>query len=258
MNEAQSLSTALLLALLLASPASAYVVVLNDGSQVMAREELVIEGDQAIITLQNGTRTSIAASEIDLESTRTANAHSLGSARMIEDGTTTQLPSSAAPPPKRERLPDLIARRDADLRGLSLPSHEAADEAAHAASPVTDFRVLQRRPFRNTEVAEELQRFFRAQGVEEILIYQGSQGDHVRLDAVTSSEASVFRALQVAASTLLHLDETYARQVAAIELVLETADRQPAGQFLIGQDAARLLAEQRIEPSEFFIRYVRF
>jgi len=99
---------------------------------------------------------------------------------------------------------------------------------------------------------------FRAQGVEEILVYQGSRPEHVRMDVVASSEASVFRAIQVAASALLHVQETYAGKVTSVELVLETADRQQAGQFLIGQDAAHLLVDEGMEPSAFFIRYVRF
>jgi hypothetical protein len=258
MNAAKLYSTALLVALLAASPAAAYVVVLKDGSTVAAREAPEVDGDQAIITLQNGTRTSIAASEIDTEKTRLANETSLGSAQMIDDGTTTQIPSTAAPPPRRERLTDLIARREAARqRQLSLPRSDSVDDPAEAG-PVNDYRLLQRRPFHGGEVAEEIQRLFRAQGVEEILVYQGSRPENIRLDVVASSEASVFRAIQVAASALLQVQESHAGQVGSVELVLETADRQPAGQFLIGRDAAHLLVDQGMEPSAFFIRYVRF
>jgi hypothetical protein len=248
---------ALALALLLAAPAAAYTVFLRDGSKIAAREEYVIEGDKAIITLQNGTRTSISASEIDVERTRRANQTALGAAELLDDGSTTALPTTAAPPPKRERLSDLIAKRDARNQSqLSLPAEPERETVSKG--PVADYRQLPPRPFASSEVAEEVQRLFRAQGVDQLVVRQGSRPDHLLLEVTANSEAAVFRSLEVAASSLLHLVDLYPGEVRALELALETFERESAGQFLISADAARLLTERGMEPSTFFVRQVRF
>ena len=107
-------------------------------------------------------------------------------------------------------------------------------------------------------IASEVQRLFRAQGVEQILIYQGSQPRYLMLDIVTNSEAAVFRTLEVAASCLQHIRSQHPEEIGGFELVLGTAEREPAGQFLITPEAAAELAEKRIETSAFFVDRVRF
>ncbi len=64
---------ALVALLLVVSPLSAYTIVLRDGSTVQARGEYRVEGERAIITLQNGTETFLSLSEIDVERTAAAN-----------------------------------------------------------------------------------------------------------------------------------------------------------------------------------------
>ena len=108
MNKSPIVSLTLLL-LLVALPVSAYTVYLKDGAQLIAKQAPEIRGDMAIITLQNGTQSSLPASEIDLERTRLANQSDLGSALILEGGEFTADPAS--PEPKREeRLSDLITR----------------------------------------------------------------------------------------------------------------------------------------------------
>lgn len=246
---------------LIASSAGAFTIYLKDGSKIAARQEYEIQGEKAIIILQNGTRTSIDASEIDVERTREANRANLGSALVIEDGRVTEL-SSNPPAPKRETLADLIAERDlgpsAQTVGPRGSAPRGTPRRADEEAVPADLRTVQRRPFGDLEVAAEVQRQFRAQGVEQILIYQGSQPRFLLLDVVTNSEAAVFRTLEVAASCLQHIRSQNPEAVGAFELVLATAEREPAGQFLITPEAAAELAEQRVETSAFFIDRVRF
>ena len=57
-NSHRILITAFLVAVLCA-PLAAYTVILKDGSKLIAQQAPTFEGDQAIIVLQSGTRTSI-------------------------------------------------------------------------------------------------------------------------------------------------------------------------------------------------------
>lgn len=251
---------ALLLLSLTASAAAAYTVYLRDGSKIIASEPFTVDGDKAIIILQNGTRTSIAASEIDMERTRSANQSNLGSALVIEDGKVTELTTTPAPP-RKETLSDLIANRRVGP-GVRSDTAPEARTAERARVPIDtddlDFRSLPRRPFRDLEVASEVQRFFRAQGVEQILLYQGSQPGHLLADVVTNSEASVFRALEVAAACLQHVQRGGATDITAFELTFATAEREAGGQFLLDPDSAALLAGKTTDVSAFYVQRVRF
>ena len=110
MRNTNRLLVAATLLLVLGAPLAAYTVILKDGSQLIAQEAPSIEGDQAIIVLQSGTKTSIAAAEIDLERTRKANLHELGSAVILENGQFTSTPAKIKPA-REERLSDLINKR---------------------------------------------------------------------------------------------------------------------------------------------------
>ena len=87
---------------------------------------------------------------------------------------------------------------------------------------LVDFRSIPRSPYSNLDVVIEVQRLFRAQGVEQVLIYQGTQDDHLLAEFVTNSETSVFRSLKVAAGALLHLRENYPNTVSTMEMVLSS------------------------------------
>ncbi|MDX1502197.1 MAG: hypothetical protein R3325_07525 [Thermoanaerobaculia bacterium] len=258
-------TTRILLALLLlaavALPATAaYTVFLKDGSKIIAREPFTVEGEKAIIILQNGARTSIAATEIDLDRTREANRGNLGGSLVLDDGRTTEL-SGAPEPPKRETLSDLIARRQVGpgtRRTASDPADREPVTVDAPGSAPSDFDAVPRRPFHNLEIAGEVQRFFRAQGVQQMLIYQGTRPRNMLLAVTTNSEASVFRALEVAAACLEHIQTSYAGEIDAFELAFATVDREPGGQFLLDAEAATLLTGDLVETSAFFVERVRF
>lgn len=67
------LAEALVALLVAVSPLSAYTIVLRDGSTVQAQSPYRVEGERAVITLQNGTQTFLSLSEIDVERTAAAN-----------------------------------------------------------------------------------------------------------------------------------------------------------------------------------------
>ena len=71
---------------IMAIPANAYTIYLKDGSRLIAKEKHLIEEGKAIIVLQNGTRTFIEASEIDIPRTKQANLGDYGTALVLEGG----------------------------------------------------------------------------------------------------------------------------------------------------------------------------
>jgi hypothetical protein len=255
MNKSPIVSLTLLL-LLVALPISAYTVYLKDGAQLIAKQAPEIRGDMAIITLQNGTQSSLPASEIDLERTRQANQSDLGSALILEGGEFTADPES--PEPKREeRLSDLITRNRSRAQARR-PVQAPSSTGSGGRGQQTDLLTWRRSPFRNLDIASEIQGVFRGQGVEQTRLFQGTSRDRILIDLTTDSEAAVFRGLQVAATALAHLQTTFPNSISAFELVLTTSSRGRAGQFLLDVSGAAQLADGVIEPSTFYVENVQF
>ncbi len=75
---------------------------------------------------------------------------------------------------------------------------------------------------------------------------------------ITNSEASVFRSLKAAADTLIHLRNQYPGMIEELELLMITSERERAGQFLLDPPAAIRLADNRVDPSIFFIENVQY
>lgn len=250
-----------LLIVLCTSPLLAYTIYLKDGSQIISKEPYAIEGDRAIIRLQNGTRTSIAATEIDVRRTEEANDGKYGSAMVLEDGGRfTELPSEA-PPQQRSSLSEILAKRkngaanrDPIRRPLAKPE-ERSNELTNGA---INFQTLPRTPFSNLELAAEVQRVFRAEGVEQILISQGTANERLLIDLTTNSEAAVFRGLEAAAGALLHARDLYPSASPVFEILLSTEHRELAGQFVMTRALAQTLADGDVDASTFFIDHVRF
>jgi len=249
--------TAVLLALVLAPmPLAAYTVYLKDGAKLIAQVAPEIRGELAIITLQNGTQTSLAASEIDIERTREANQRDLGSALVLEGGEFTEQPQSAEPQ-REERLSDIVRQSKARTQTGSGATGRVRT-VAPATSTSANLLDFRRSPYRNLDVAGEIQGVFRGQGVEQTRLYEGTAAGRVLVDLTTDSEAAVFRALKVAATALVHLETAFPGTVEAFELVLTTSSRSRAGEFLLGSEDAKRLARGDLEVSTFFVDYVRF
>ncbi len=74
----------------------------------------------------------------------------------------------------------------------------------------------------------------------------------------TNSEATVFRSLEAAADTLVHIRNQFPDQLDAFELLFITSNRDRAGQFLLDTDLAAQLGDKQTDTSEFFIANVQF
>jgi hypothetical protein len=64
--------------------------------------------------------------------------------------------------------------------------------------------------------------------------------------------------LEAAADTLLHLQNQYADQIVALEVLMITSNRVRAGQFVLTAENATPLAEKSLDASTFFIQNLQF
>jgi hypothetical protein len=80
----------------------------------------------------------------------------------------------------------------------------------------------------------------------------------VLLEITSDSEASVFRALEVAADALLHVRTRTSAPVAAFEIVLVTSNRSRGGQFLLTPGQATQIADGEIEMPAFYVQNVQY
>ena len=244
----------LLVLLLAAAPLAAYTIYLKDGSRLIAREKYTLEGDRALILLQNGTQTFLDAAEIDVPRTDAANQNNYGTALVLKDGELTE--GTAEPEKRQERLGDLIGRREVGPQ--TRPQVRRPTPQRQYTGNVQDLFSAQRLPFRNLDLAEEIQGVFMAQGVPGLQLAQGTAGDRVLLEITTDSEAAVFRALKVSADALLHVRTRTAAPISAFEIVLVTSNRGRGGQFLMDPSLASQLADGEIELSAFYVQNVLF
>jgi hypothetical protein len=246
-------ATAVLLA------AGGYTIVLKDGSTIVAKEKYRIEGNRAIITQLNGTQTFVRADQIDMAKTEAANRNGYGSAVVIP-GSPQDVGTQPAQVQKDRTLADL-ARGGASTR--EIPTTRREKEAVPGKLVKTkagylDLSTLPRKPYIHADLTAEIQQFFRGQGIEEVEIYQGTQGDRPLLEITTNSEGSVFKALATAANGLLHMRDAFPGKIAAFEVLLTTPSRERAGQFVLTPDMATDLVSKKVDVMAFFVKNVQF
>ncbi len=250
---------ALALALVVALPAAAYTIYLKDGSSINAEKKWEEIDGKAVITLPGGTRSTIALDEIDVERTLAANKDNLGTAQVIDGPTPSTEPTETRP--DEPSLGDLIQQRQ---RSRDDAPKEPRQTRATAPSrvPTTsagypDLLSLERRPFRNIDLASELKDFFATQGLDQAQIFSGTVPGRPLVVVTTSSEASVFRSVAVAASALVNLRDR-GQASDSLELLLLTPSRERAGQFLLTPELAQDLLSSRVDISTFYLQNVQF
>jgi hypothetical protein len=257
------------LALLLASPLAAYTIYLKNGQTIQAKAKYRIEKGKAYITLSNGTQSFIDANEIDVSRTETQNKSDYGgNAVVLDQGTPGK--NQTPPPPAQKKLSELIASREAprelpgrrDKPGTSATSATSVNTTGKPAvktrAGFTDLTTLSRRPFAQADVLGELQQFFHGQGVDDVEVFAGTQGDRPLVEVTTSSEGAVFRALSIGANALLHIRDRFPNRVGALELSLVTPSKERAGQFVLTPEMASDLVAKKVEPPVFFVENVQF
>jgi hypothetical protein len=256
-----------LVALLVCAPAAhaAYTIVLKGGEQIEARSKYTVRDGRAYIVLPSGTETYIDAAEIDVAATERANAVGRGGALVIDEGEAREIEErdTARREENRPRLSDLITSRDSTprppepARRRTPPPAPETTRTTRTTAGFTDLRSLARRPLSDSELVSAVRRFYRGQEVETLDLYQGTRADRPFVEITTNSEASVFRALEVSAEALLALRADFP-DVAALEILLMTPDRERAGQFVMTPELAQELADEQVTVARFFLDNVQF
>ena len=255
-----------LLTLLTADPllAAGYTIVLKDGKTIVAKEKYRVENGRAIITLLNGTQAFVPASQIDTRRTEDYNRGGHGGA-VVLPGAPQDVTEPQAQPRKDKTLADLISARSAGPRDLpdsrrdrDKPEPAAASRVLKTKAGNPDFMSMARKPYSRTEIAAELQQFFRGQGIEGVEIFEGTKPSHPLLEITTGSEGSVMQALDAAANALLQIRDHFPDRVEALELLLTTPERDRAGQFVLTPDLASQLVSKQLEVTAFFVQNVQF
>jgi hypothetical protein len=239
-----------------AAPALAYTIFLKDGKQILARSKYVVQGDQAIITLPSGTRSSYPLSDIDVARTEAANQQDLGTAVEIPTGPARGFPTPT-PAPQRQSLQDLIRSQQAGVREPPKPEVRrppVGTEPTRSLRPDASGRA----PYRDLELANDLQAELITRGAAGD-VYQGSTGSRVRVEIETRSEGAVFKALLAAAHGLLMVRERFPGKVEALELrCVVPEDGSLAGRFTLSPVVAADLTAGRIDLTRFYVENVEF
>ncbi len=230
-----------------AAAANGYVVILKNGSKIRASKPLEIQGRQAIITLTNGTMTSIPLTQVDLVETERYNQLGLGDAILLE-GVGDETPRPTATPTAPLGSSGSLRGLGAMLKTRTTPTPTPTPSIGLRGVPYSDNRVIE--AFTNLFDQKHL------------YLYKTSSGtkpDAFFVQVVTDSQREVFHALKTAAEafSLIHeLEPSLAP--ATLELQLVTSVNKAAGTFRITADQADRLASGKVSPEEFYLKHVIF
>jgi hypothetical protein len=238
-----------------------YTIILKDGSSLIAKQKYNVQNGRAIITLLNGTETFVRVDQIDVPRTEAANRSGYGTGVVIP-GSPQDIGTVPAQPQKDQTLADLIAKKSAgprDVPGARRDKDQpAGGRLLKTKAGYTDLSTLSRKPYSHADVTAQLQQFFHGQGLDEIEIYEGTQGDRPLIEISTNSEGSVFKALGTAANALLQVRDALPGRVAALEVLLTTPAHERAGQFVLTPDMATDLVARKMDVTAFFVKNVQF
>ncbi len=241
--------------------AAAYTIVLKDGSTLVAKEKYTVQNGKAIIILLNGTQTFLALDQIDVKKTEQLNKLGLGNGVLVP-GSPQDIGTVPAQPRKDSTIADLIHQRGAGPREVPGSRRQkeqpTTGKLLKTKAGFNDLGTLPRRPYTHADVTVQLQQFFHAQGLDEVAIYEGTQGDRPLIEITAGSEGSVFKALAIAANGLLQIQSAFPNRLSAFELLLYTPGHDRAGQFVLTSEMATELVSKKVEAAAFFVKNVQF
>jgi hypothetical protein len=232
------LSLALLALFLTSAGAYAYVIKLKDGSLIFARMKYAVKGQQAIITLENGTVTTIKLDQIDVEGSEKYNKENFGNVVAI-DTPDSRKPTAAAAQAV-PRLEDYIRKNKPHIE---LPREQAAATSAGAGP---SFQPVDQ----NLQAA--VGKIFDGAGILQYKL-TNFRGKTVLL-VTTNTEPAVFNALQAAARALS--DPSTRGNPLTIGIRLTTSSGESAGDFQMTPEQARQLVNGQLSVADYFVRNV--
>lgn len=227
--------------------AGGYVVILKNGSKIRTREPLQIKGRQAILTLPNGTMTSLPLDQVDLVETERYNQLGLGDAIVMEGvgvGTPAPTPTPTRPLGATGKLRDL---------GVSL-----GRQTTPTPTPTPSIG-LKAAKYPNDQVTEAFTNLFDQKHLYLYKTSVGTRPDAFFVQVITDSQREVFHALKTVAEAYALIHELEPKMSPRVlELQLVTSVNKPAGTFRITPEQANQLASGQVSPEEFYLKHVIF
>lgn len=225
--------------LLASAPLLAYSVKLKDGSIIFARAKYEVRGKKAIITLQNGTVTSVDVDLIDVPGTDQYNKDNLGNVLVIEPGMEKPTNVINVPAAPTVSLQEIMRRKNMKL---GAPTSRAGSETnAATAQQQVDMQVEQ--AFRKILDGANINQYR----------LTNSKGK-VRFLATANTEEAVFNTISAAARALAELGSR--GKDTSVEIVLTTSAGESGGNLEMTSDQARLLVNGNVTVADFFLKNV--
>jgi hypothetical protein len=256
--------------LLAASPALAYVIILKDGSRIVARQRPVPQGKNVVFQDKLGTNKMIPAGEVDQVATDKANETDFRDAYVLGD---VPDPNRQAPPPARKpSLSEYIkANKKADISEEGATQQATPREPTTAAVPRT--AKEEQRSTKSAKAARDPATQASGQVVDQ-QVYEAftksletaglrgarltpASGGKVRLQAITDTESHVFAALGAAARGLKE-SRVSGSPVDKVEIYLDTAIGENAGRFQMSFEDAEAILNGKISAARYFVANVMF
>ncbi|MGE5275375.1 MAG: hypothetical protein ACM3SU_00125 [Acidobacteriota bacterium] len=228
-----------LLLLLSAAAASAYVIKLKDGSMLFARIKYEVKGAKAIITLENGTVTQIDLDKVDVPGTEEYNKKYSGNVIAIDTPEQKVLNAPGGPPTPAPRLQDL-ARQSRLRGGVGAVAPSTGSPESGSWQPV------------DALVQAAFSKVFDGASIPQwrLTNYRGK----TRLLVTTNSEQAVFNVLSAAARAMRDLSDR--GKDSPIEIVLTTSTNESGGSFEMTPEQARQLVNGTLAVGDYFVANV--
>lgn len=235
----KSLLTGLFALLLAAAPAFAYVIKLKDGSLIFAKTKYTVKGEKAIVTLENGTVTSMKLDLIDVEGSEQYNKENFGNVVAI-DTPEGHKPTPVADMPQPARLQDYLKK---SKPRMALPSQ--SDKAAGGGTGPSFQEV-------DPNLQAAFAKVFDGAGISQYKLtnFRGKTG----LLVTTNTEEAVFNALNAAARALSD-PQTRGLSI-TVHIILTSSSGEAAGTFEMSPEQARQLVNGQLSAADFFVKNV--
>lgn len=223
---------------LAAAPVFAYNVKLKDGSILFARTKYEVRGKKAIITLQNGTVTSVDLEQVDIPGTDKYNKDNPGNVLVIEPGSERLPDAPATTPNANVSLQDVIRRKKMKLEA---PSSRTGPEAAAAQQQQVD-----------TQIDQAFRKVLDGAGISQYRL-TNTRG-RIKFLATTNTEEAVFNTISAAARALADLGNRGTS--VTVDVVLTTSGGESGGTLELNSEQARLLVNGNTPIADFYIKNV--
>jgi len=230
-----------------------YVIYLKDGSTYVAKEKYKVDGEWAIITLQNNTVIRVKLNLIDVKKTQEYSERGLTGGEVIE----MVQPQRDDKPSDSRRVSPMgdLATRSPRQTDFGAPSARGEGIDIRSGSGVKESDKV---PFNNKNIASFFSKNFENQNLFQYRIYQGLKPSSMRLEVTTDNESEVFKTITTVARSLSDIKKRMAGSLDQVELFMVTSTGAPAGRFIVDTNKAEELADKKIKVESFYVQHVIF